>query len=99
MEKSLVFHEASCSTCCAAHLICSHYPHPSLALLFPSPLQYEGSSSSSRFLSRPSNLFLPLQDKYCVRGLCFPPAPSQRIYDGPAVLAISQGRVFTVEVC
>lgn len=66
---------------------------------FPLLFQYEGSSPRSRFLSRPSNLFLPLQDKYCVRGLCFPPAPSQRIYDGPAVWAISQGPVFTVEVC
>lgn len=45
------------------------------------------------FLSRPSNLFLPLKDKCYVRGLCFPPSPSQRIYDAPAVQAISQGCV------
>lgn len=60
----------------------------SLSLL----LLFEGSSPSPRFLSRPSNLFLPLQDKCYVRGLCFPPSPSQCIYDVSAVRAISQGR-------
>ena len=54
-------------------------------------LLFEGSSPSPRFLSRPSNLFLPLQDKCLVRALCFPSSPSQRIYDVPAVWAISQG--------
>lgn len=40
----------------------------------------------------PPNLFLPLQNKCYVRGLCFLPSPSQRIYDVPAVCAISQRR-------
>lgn len=60
---------------------------PSLALL----LVFKDSSASSRFLTRPSHLFLPLQYKRCVKGLCFRPTPSQHIYDVPAVWAISQG--------
>lgn len=53
MKKRLVFHESSCSTCCAPHLICSHYPHPSLALLFPSPLSVWGLFTQLTFSVSP----------------------------------------------
>lgn len=74
-EKSLLSYML-CATCDLSSL-----STPSLARLSPLLLVFKGSSASPQLLVRPSNLFLPLQDKCRIRGLCSLPTSSLRIYD------------------
>lgn len=69
-ENKLFPTESSCST---LSVICFHFLHTSVALLYRSFFFFEGSSPSPRFLSRPSNFFFPLQDKCLVEPCVFLP--------------------------
>lgn len=85
------------SSFCTSHLVIHMLHYLWFVLIVPTPLclysffpLLRAPHPAHAFLSRPSNLFLLFQDKCYVRGLCFPPSPSQSIYDVPAVRAISQ---------